>query len=50
MATAARHDDQGNVIHVGKEGAEGEEGEYHDAKGQGISDDREQGAPAPHNP
>ena len=33
MATGARHDDQGNVIHVEEEGAEGEEGEYHDAEG-----------------
>ena len=33
MATAARQDDQGNVIQVGEEGAEGEEGEYHDAEG-----------------
>ena len=33
MATATRHDDQGNLIHVGEEGAEGEEGEYHDAEG-----------------
>ena len=33
MAAAARHDDQGNVIHVGEEGAEGEEGEYYDAEG-----------------
>ena len=32
MAAATRHDDQGNVIHIGKEGAEGE-GEHHDAKG-----------------
>ena len=32
MAAAAGHDDQGNIIHVGEEGAEGEE-EYHDAKG-----------------
>ena len=33
MAAATRHDDQGNMIHIGKEGAEGEEGEYHDTKG-----------------
>ena len=38
MATAARQDDQGNVIQVGEEGAEGE---YQDAKGQGAGDDRE---------
>ena len=31
MATAARHDDQGNMIHIGEEGAEG--GEYHDTEG-----------------
>ena len=30
MAAATRHDDQGNVIHVGEEGAEGE---YHDTEG-----------------
>ena len=35
MAAAARHDDQGNIIHVGEEGAEGEEGEYLDTEGQG---------------
>ena len=50
MTAATRHDDQGNIIHVGKEGAEEEEGEYHDAEGQGIGDDRGQGAPDPHNP
>ena len=33
MAAAARHDDQGNAVHVGGEGVEGEEGEFHDAKG-----------------
>ena len=33
MTAAARHDDQGNIIHIGKEGAEEEEGEYHDAEG-----------------
>ena len=33
MDTAARQDDQGNVIQVGEEVAEGEEGEYKDAKG-----------------
>ena len=38
MATAARQDDQGNVIQVG-EGAEGE-GEYQDAEGRGAGDDR----------
>ena len=50
MATAARQDDQGNVIQVGEEGAEGEEGEYQDAEGQGAGDDRGWGAPDPHNP
>ena len=50
MATAARQDDQGNVIQVGEEGAEGEEGEYQDAKGQGAGDDRGQGAPDPRDP
>ena len=33
MAAAARQDDQGNVIKVGEEGPEGEEGEYQDAEG-----------------
>ena len=33
MVAAARHDDQGNVIHIDEEGAEAEEGEYHDAEG-----------------
>ena len=42
--------DQGNIIYIGKEGAEGGEGEYHDTEGQGIGDDRGQGAPDPHNP
>ena len=28
MATAARQDDQGNIVQVGEEGDEGEEGEY----------------------
>ena len=32
MAAATRQDDQGNVVQV-EEGAEGEEGEYQDAKG-----------------
>ena len=32
MAAASRQDDQGNAVHVGEEGAEGE-GEYHDAEG-----------------
>ena len=32
MTTAARHDDQGNVIHIRGEGVEGE-GEFQDAKG-----------------
>ena len=49
MAAATRQDNQGNAVHVGEERAEGEEREYHDAKGQGIGDDREQGAPAPHD-
>ena len=35
MAVAARQDDQGNVVQVGEEEAEGEEGEYQDAEGQG---------------
>ena len=47
MVAATRHDDQGNVIHVGEEGAEGE---YYDTEGWGIGDDRGQGAPDPHNP
>ena len=50
MATATRQYDQGNAVHVGEEGAEGEEGEYQNAKGRGAGDDREQGAPAPHDP
>ena len=50
MATATRHADQGNVIHVGGEGVEGEEGEFHDAEGQGIGDDRGQGVPDPQDP
>ena len=33
MAAAPRQDDQGNVVQVGEEGADGEEGEYQDAKG-----------------
>ena len=33
MAAATRHDDQGSAICIGEEGAEGEEGEYHDTKG-----------------
>ena len=33
MAKATRQDDQGNVIQVGEEGAEGEEGEYQHAEG-----------------
>ena len=33
MAAATRQDDQGNVVLVGEEGAEGEEGEYQDAEG-----------------
>ena len=39
MAAATRQDDQGNVIQVGEEGAEGEE-EYQDATGRGAGDDR----------
>ena len=31
MAAATRQDDQGNIVQVGEE-AEGEEGEYQDAK------------------
>ena len=50
MAAATRHDDQGNVIHIGEEGAEGEEGEYHDTEGRGIGDDRGQSVPDPHDP
>ena len=30
MAAATRHDDQGNIIHIGEEG---EEGECHDTEG-----------------
>ena len=33
MAADTRQDDQGNVIQVGEEGAEGEEEECHDAEG-----------------
>ena len=40
MAAAARQDDQGNVVQVGEEGAEGEGGEYQDTEGQGPGDDR----------
>ena len=40
MAAAARHDDQGNVVQVGEEEAEGEEGEYQDTKGQGPGEGR----------
>ena len=40
MAAAARQDDQGNVVQVGDEEAEGEEGEYQDAKGQGPGNER----------
>ena len=40
MATATRQDDQGIAVHVGEEGAEGEE-EYQDAEGQGAGDDRD---------
>ena len=46
MAAATRHDDQGNVIHIR---GEGEEGEFHDAKGQGVPDDWRQGTPDPHD-
>ena len=49
MATAARQDDQGNGIQVREEGAEGEEGEYQDTKGQGAGDHKGQGAPDPHD-
>ena len=38
MAAAARQDDQGNVVQVGEEEAEGEKGEYQDAEGQGPGD------------
>ena len=34
MAAATRQDDQGNVVQVGEEEAEGEEGEYQDTKGK----------------
>ena len=34
MAATTRQDDQGNVIQVGEEGAEGEEGEYQDTEGK----------------
>ena len=50
MAAATRHDDQGNVIHVRGEGAEGEEGEFQDTEGKGIGDDRRQGVPNHHDP
>ena len=33
MAAVTRQDDQGNVVQVGEEGGEGEEGEYQDAEG-----------------
>ena len=33
MAAAARQNDQGNVVQVGEEAADGEEGEYQDAEG-----------------
>ena len=33
MAAATRHDDQGNVVQVGEEEDEGEEGEYQDTEG-----------------
>ena len=33
MAAATIQDDQGYVVQVGEEGAEGEEGEYQDTKG-----------------
>ena len=45
MATTARQDDQGNVIQVGEEGAEGEEGEYQDAEGWGAGNDRDKVSP-----
>ena len=40
MAAATRQDDQGNVVQVGDEEAEGEEEEYQDTKGQGPDEDR----------
>ena len=46
MLAPPRHNDQGNVIHVGVEGAEGE-GEFHDTEGRGEDDDRGAGAPIP---
>ena len=49
MAAATRHDDWGNVVQVGKEGAE-EEGEYQDAEGWGSGNDRGWGAPDPNDP
>ena len=33
MAAAARQDDQGNVVQVGEEVDEGEEGEHQDTEG-----------------
>ena len=33
MAAATRQDDQGNLVQVGEEGDQGEEGEHQDAKG-----------------
>ena len=50
MAAATRQDDQENAAHIRGEGVEGEEGEFHDTEGQGISDDRRQGVPDPHDP
>ena len=50
MATATRQDDQGNAIHAGEEGAEGEEGKYQDTEGQGAGDDRGWGVPDHCNP
>ena len=40
MAAAARQDDQGNVVQVGEEGDEGEEGVCQDAEGRGPGNER----------
>ena len=48
MAAATRQDDQGNAVHVGEEGAEGEE--YQNTEGQVAGYGRGQGAPDPHDP
>ena len=47
MAAGSRLDDQGNLIQV--EG-EGEEGEFQDAEGRGMGDERGQGVPDPQDP